>query len=74
MCEPPRLNPIFMSGCLPCFISLPKELCTLTHLLLYHADWSESGNRLATPAIFMENTMILFNRLRRSSKKPLGKT
>jgi len=55
-------------------IPLQGELCTLTHLLLYHANQSELGNRLTVLAISMENAEILSNRLRKSSEKPLGKT
>jgi len=53
---------------------LQGELRALTHLLPYHANRSESGNRLIAQAISMENTEILSNRLRKSSKKPLEKT
>jgi len=44
------------------------------HLLLYHTDPSELGNRLAILATSMENAEILSNRSRKSSKKLLGKT
>jgi len=45
-----------------CLEPLQGGLCASTHLLPYHADWGESGNRPITQATSMENTEILSNR------------
>ena len=70
----PCPNLIIMSEHLPHLIPLQGELHALTHLLLYHTNWSESGNPLADQAIFIENTETLSNKLRKLSEKPLEKT